>query len=214
MDGTSFEAMKSGNSVWRILENPVVYRFSQRLLAPGSEARITTEVKSFLDSRIVPRHDQRNLEVGCGPISLLWNLELKTVGLDSVHSASVSFKNQGGSAITGSVLALPFFNHSFDIIWNFGLLHHLSDEMVQRAIGEMVRVVCPGGWVIMFDGVLPRSFWLNPPVWLLRKLDRGRHMRKQEELENLLPGPKGWHVKRFCYSLWGNEGILCAYRKN
>lgn len=206
--------MNSAKSFWRILENPLVYRFSQCLLAPGMEKRVTDEVRSFLDSLSLSWQAKKNLEVGCGPVSLLRSLDLKMVGLDVVHSASVHFQNAGGRAITGSVLALPFSDHAFDSIWNFGMLHHLPDEKIRAAICEMMRVICSGGWVIIFDGVMPRSFWRNPPVWLLRKFDRGRHMRKQEQLESLLPRREGWRVKRFCYSLWGNEGILCAYRKS
>ena len=109
--------------------------------------------------------------------------------------------------------AFPFLDHTFDSVFNFGMFRHLLNEKISETVREMTRVVCPGGWVIIFDGVMSSSFWRNPPFWLLRKLDHGRYMRKQEEREGLLLSRESWRVKQFCCSLWGNEGVLCAYRK-
>ena len=197
-------------SIWSFLENPALYRLSQRLLAPGSEASVIGEIKKILKPST---STQRNLEVGCGPHSLLWQVPLYPYGLDLVHAYNVRFKSQGGQAITGSASTLPFRDGSFDNVWSFGLLHHLSDERAGQTIREVLRVVRPEGRIILFDGVLPRSAWRSPLIWLLRKLDRGRHMRRQDKLESLLYDRKRWQVRRFQYCFWGHEGVLCVYQK-
>ena len=201
-----------GNSAgpWSILEIPFVYRLTQAILAPGAVEAILSEVRNTLHSSILAR---QNLDVGSGPGSLLWSLNLQPVGLDPVHAYNIRFQERGKPAITGTAAALPFRDESFDNLWNFGLFHHLSDEEASGAVREMVRVVRPGGWVVVFDGVMPRSGFRRPFIWLLRKLDRGRYMRRQEVLEALLMERERWLVKRFQYCLWGHEGVLCVYQK-
>lgn len=197
-------------SIWSFLENPAVYHLSQKLLAPGSEESILRQVKQFWNSSMP---SQNNLEVGCGPQSLLWNMRLRPLGLDAIHAYNVRFTGHGEKAVTGSATTLPFLKNSFDNVWSFGLLHHLSDEMARQTVHEMLRVLRPGGRIILFDGVMPASVLPNPVIWALRKLDRGRHMRKQKTLESLLSDRARWLVKRFQYCLWGHEGVLCIYQK-
>lgn len=42
-----------------------------------------------------------------------------------------------------SVLQLPFADASFDFVWSAGVIHHTAD--FDRALGELVRVLRPGG---------------------------------------------------------------------
>jgi len=205
------ETLPERKFLWGILENPTFYRFTQALLAPGAERSVIAEIEPLATSLKRSRH---HLDIGSGPSSLLWNFQLQPIGLDPVHACNRSFRDKGGYAVTGSAASLPFADSSFDAIWNFGLLHHLSDGMAREARREMLRVVRPGGYIVVFDGVMPKSLWHNPFVWALRKLDRGRHMRRQDNLESLLAGdPASWTFKRFTYSLWGHEGLLCTGRK-
>lgn len=196
--------------VWRILENPIAYRISQLVLAPGAVTSVVSELKNCLDCS---GGGMRHLDVGSGPASLLWNLGIRPIGVDPVHAYSKDFKSKGSEAVTASGAALPFRDDSFDRVWSFGLLHHLSNPMAEETIQEMLRVIRSGGRVVIFDGVIPNSFWRNPFVWVLRKLDRGRYMRKQAALESLLADRRRWSVKRFRYCLWGHEGVLCVYQK-
>ena len=99
--------------------------------------------------------------------------------------------------------ALPFADGSFQTVWNIGLLHHLPDDVLRRAVHEMLRVCKPGGRVVVIDAVLPRSAWLRPLAWLTRRLDRGRHMRTQSQLESLLGECGSWRFQRETYALNG-----------
>ena len=210
MPQTTYEKSSERKSLWNVLENPFVYRLSQAVLAPRAEERIIREVKKAVGPSLPAG---RHLDIGCGPKSYLWQMGLAPIGIDLIHGYNIHFRKNGKAAITGSASALPFRDESFDTVWNFGLLHHLSDKIAIQALAEMLRVVRPGGRVFLFDGVLPRSAWRQPVMWTQRKLDRGRHMRKQEALEVLLVDRSRWRLQRFRYCFWGQEGIFGIYQK-
>ena len=52
--------------------------------------------------------------------------------------------------MTGDAEALEFSDDTFDAIWCSGVLHHLD---VQRAFGEMTRVLKPGGSVFSIEAL-------------------------------------------------------------
>jgi SAM-dependent methyltransferase len=120
----------------------------------------------------------------------------------------------GRVAVSGSATELPFRDRSFGAVWSFGLLHHLEREHAIRAIEEMVRVVAPGGKVVVFDAVMPRRWWCRPLVWPLRRYDRGGHVRRQEGHEELLLDRHAWHCERFTYSWIGHEGMFSVYQRS
>ncbi len=53
-------------------------------------------------------------------------------------------------AVQADGLTLPFKSRSFDIAFNAGVLEHFVDRDIQAMIGEMIRVVKPGGHVLAF----------------------------------------------------------------
>jgi len=200
-------AMSQEPFYYRILENPQLYRLCQQILGLGGEKDLRAEIHRNL-TRLPSA--ERILDVGCGPSSWLWTENLHPVGLDISVSYSRAYKDHGEYAVTGSAPALPFLDASFDAVWSIGLLHHLPDILAQEAVVEMLRVTSPAGYCLIFDAVLPEPAWKRPIAHLIRKLDRGNFMRRQETLESLLPGDL-WTVRRFSYSWWGLEGVFCLY---
>jgi len=195
---------------YRLLERPWIYRLSQLFLAPGGEKAFKQKIKQLL-TQLPPAH--RILDVGCGPSSWLWRVGLYPVGLDLSFDYTAAFSHHGQTAITGSADALPFLDNSFDGVWSIGLLHHLSDSEARQAVSEMMRICCPGGYVVIFDAVLPEPPWKRPVAWMIRRLDRGRFIRTQFALESILPQCEGWICERLSYSLTGLEGLLCKSLK-
>jgi arsenite methyltransferase len=71
------------------------------------------------------------------------------------------------TAQTGSVTALPFDDGTFDAVWCANVLQYLSDAELSTALDEFIRVVRPGGSIIIKDsdfsavllGTNPRTFW-------------------------------------------------------
>jgi ubiquinone/menaquinone biosynthesis C-methylase UbiE len=52
---------------------------------------------------------------------------------------------------SGSADALPYPDHSFDAVFSTLVFHHLPADMQESALAEIVRVLRPGGRVIIVD---------------------------------------------------------------
>ena len=200
----------SNNLLYRLLERPGLYRLSQLLLAPGAENTLAEKIRHLLEQLPPAR---RTLDVGCGPSSYLWRLGLHPIGLDLSHNYTTNFSHRREPATTGSATALPFLDGSIDGVWSIGLLHHLPGGEARQAVSEMVRICRSGGYIVIFDAVLPEPAWQRPLAKIIRRLDRGRFMRTQLALESILPHCEGWVCERISYSLTGLEGLLCRYLK-
>jgi len=192
--------------IYQWLENPRLYRLAQQVLAPGGLAAVTREVRHLL-GQLQPA--RLILDVGCGPSSFLSPLGLKPAGADLSRQYMPQFRRQSPFGVVARAEALPFSAQSFDGVWTMGLLHHLPDPAAAAAIREILRVCKIGGHVVLLDAVLPRSTWRRPLARLIRRLDRGEHMRTQTELESLLHGREGWSLRRYTYSLTGLEMLMC-----
>lgn len=196
--------------LYGLLEHPLVYRLSQVVFAPGAEYLLGQRLRQ--ESETLPLSG-RILDIGCGPSSWLWKMDVNPVGLDICFQYSIAFHKTGAPALTGSAMDLPLSGNSFDGVWSIGVLHHLPADAARQAVLEMVRVCRPGGFVVVLDAVLPHSLWSRPLAYLVRRLDRGRFMRRQSELESLFPNREEWSVKRFTYALNGLEIAMCVCRK-
>jgi SAM-dependent methyltransferase len=180
-----------------MLERPSIYRASQKLLSPDGERRLKSVVTRAM-SELPPIGTV--LDVGCGPCSLLG----AKYGLDLSFSYASHFP---GIAVVGSATSLPYRDNAFDAVVSFGLLHHLDECDAQRALSEMHRVASV--WVLVTDPVLPHAL-SNPLAWIVRKLDRGGHVRSEMRLRALF---HGWTIHRFRYTVTGLEGVLAYLRK-
>lgn len=51
----------------------------------------------------------------------------------------------------GSLLAMPFEDHTFDCVWSANVVQYLTEDEFERAIAEMKRVLKPGGTLALKD---------------------------------------------------------------
>lgn len=200
----------SESTVYRQLERPWIYRLSQKILGPGGESFLTSKIRELIGR--LP-DGAPLLDSGCGPASWLWRVQKEPIGLDFSPSYAWAYSQNGRTGVVGSASELPFASESFQGVWSIGLLHHLPDGQAAKGIQEMVRVCKKGGYVAIFDGVLPRRILEHPAAWAIRRLDRGSHFRTQEQFERLLP-EGGWRIERVCYTKTGLEGLVCTLEKN
>jgi len=191
-----------------LLEQPLVYRLSQLLLAPGDQGILTQRIAGL--ARTLP-DAQRLLDVGCGPRSWLWRIGLHPIGLDISQSYTVNFHGQSKPTVRASAAALPFASNSLNGVWSIGLLHHLPDLLAVATIEEMVRVCAFGGYVVIFDAVLPDPPLARPVAYFLRRIDRGRFVRREEELRSLISSFVPFTVERITYSHTGLEALCMVY---
>jgi SAM-dependent methyltransferase len=197
-------------NLYRVLEMPLVYRTAQFVLAPGMD-RIVTDLLSRTFARIPT--PATSLDVGCGPSSWLWKFGMKPVGLDLCHAYTKKFRDAGNLSVTGSAAMLPFAGDSFDLVFSYGLLHHLPDATARETVGEIIRVTRVGGHVVIFDPMLPKTAWRRPQAWALCNLDRGKFIRQQEIYESSILGTAEWETLRFTHSYLGTEGVLSILQK-
>lgn len=72
--------------------------------------------------------------------------------------------------VCGDALALPFADHSFDVVWTQALLQNVADK--HRLLSELTRVVRPGGRLALFEIVAGPGGPLDFPVpWGVREED-------------------------------------------
>ena len=113
-------------------------------------ARLT---RNEIDLTALPR--QNVLDAGCGGgrYTVAWRLlgarSVTGVDISPINIASARRRvEEAGidnvSFVEGNVLALPFPDASFDLVFSNGVLHHTVDW--KAGIGELLRVMKPGGW--------------------------------------------------------------------
>jgi SAM-dependent methyltransferase len=101
------------------------------------------------------------LDVACGPGSVVLAFAgrvRRAVGLDAtaamLDEARRAAAKSGAANVEwhrGDVYALPFAEHTFDIVSCRFAFHHLEEPA--RAFAEMVRVARPGGRIVLCDAV-------------------------------------------------------------
>lgn len=199
------------NRQWfNFLEDPRIYRITQFLAAPGTAKALVNQLARERGNRTPPG---RVLDVGCGPVSWLEQLGIEPVGVDASASYARTFGRLGRTAIIGTADALPFRDSTFDEVWSFGMFHHLPDDMARETVAEMIRTTRDGGWTMVFDAVLPSLGIVSLLPYVLRRMDRGRHVRSEGENRSLFPASEGWSLRRFRYTYTGLEGIVCSRKK-
>lgn len=98
------------------------------------------------------------LDLGCGRGRWLkfWKERgLNPVGLDISEDAVNRCRSLGYPALCGSVEQLPFASGSLDAVSSITVLLHTPQNIKYRAIEEIVRVLKPGGKVILIESTWP-----------------------------------------------------------
>jgi ubiquinone/menaquinone biosynthesis C-methylase UbiE len=105
---------------------------------------------------------QRVLDAGCGGgrYTAAWRklgaraatgLDLSPRNIQTAREQAAQAGIRNLEFEVGNVLALPFDNDSFDVVFSNGVLHHTTDW--QRGVAECVRVLKPGGlgWLYLIE---------------------------------------------------------------
>jgi SAM-dependent methyltransferase len=111
---------------------------------------------------------QKALEVGPGPgittdvlrtrVSSLTCVELDKAFADSLRHRT---SGQNVTVMQGDATAMSFSDGSFDTVFSFTMLHHVSSVALQdRLLAEVARVLRPGGVFVGTDSLYSRLFGL------------------------------------------------------
>jgi ubiquinone/menaquinone biosynthesis C-methylase UbiE len=137
------------------------------------------------------------LEIGCGTGLILARtaaVARRARGVDlSGAMAAFSAKRKGLETAQASASALPFADGSFDVVYSFKVLPHV--RAVEEAVGEVARVLRPGGRAFL-EFYNPWSVkWLANTV--ARLVGRGRDVyNRYDSLRRVHRYlPPGWEVR-------------------
>ncbi len=68
-----------------------------------------------------------------------------SIGMDISFENVRALRRAGGVGVVADMESLPFRNQTFDIVYGFGILHHLSD--IKKGLSEATRVLKKGGYI-------------------------------------------------------------------
>lgn len=105
------------------------------------------------------------LDVGCGTGALAARLAqagYAMTGADPSPGMLAVLRERAPSvcAVVASGTSLPFPDDRFDLVLSVAALHHVAaPEAVRRSLHEMVRVVRPGGRILVWDHNPRNPYW-------------------------------------------------------
>lgn len=116
-------------------------------------------VRAQLQSFVIPRGDERAVDVGTGAGTLalaLAPLVREVVGVDIVEELLERARANAPPNLTfveADATSLPFEAGSFDLTCTRRTLHHIARP--ERAVAELARVTASGGRVLIDDQIAP-----------------------------------------------------------
>lgn len=145
---------------------------------------INRVVRQIALKMYTPKKGMRILDVGCGTglnLELYRQAGCETWGIDlSPSMLDVARDRLGRQAnlYAGDATDMPYTDRFFDLVVAMLTIHEMSKEIRQEVLCEMVRVVKPGGHLIITDfHPGPFSFpkgWMKKSLILLFELAAGR----------------------------------------
>lgn len=165
------EAQAQNHAWWT--RNPMTYDWrGTSTLAPGTREWFEDIDRRFFDAAYYARgadgapfgrylntaEIQRKdvLEVGCGMgthAALLARAGAALTAIDLTEPAVEMTRrrletfNLEGRVLQADAEALPFPEHSFDLVWSWGVIHHSGS--FERCLAEITRVLRPGGRLLL-----------------------------------------------------------------
>ena len=138
---------------------------------------------------------RRILDAGCGTGNNLAHFRRfgRTVGVDLSDEALRFCRSRGVAAAGGSLLSLPFPDGSFDAVTSFDVLYHRWVEDDHVAVREIVRVMKPGGLLLLRVPALKMLWGAHDEAV------HSRHRYTRGEVRGLLEG-EGLAVARLTYA--------------
>lgn len=109
----------------------------------------------------------------------------------------------GPGGVCGSALDLPFRDATFDVVAAFDVLEHCEPE--DRAVGEFVRVLRPGGRIFL---AVPAYRW----AWTQFDIDAGHHRRYTRQRLVAALERSGIQIRRSTYMFAGTLPMFAAER--
>ena len=133
-----------------------------------------------------------------------------SIGIDiSLKNVRLLIK-AGGQGVVADMEFLPFREQTFDIVYGFGILHHLSD--IKKGVSESTRVLKNGGY-LGFGG---ENNGLCPLTYLMSffyrnwRIEKGSYRIRKGNLKKIFreSGIRDFKISRQGMTIYGMGRIL------
>lgn len=131
--------------------NSSIADYYDRLAPDYDRDRFSNSYGQFLDrqeraviARMLPEDAVDILDLGCGT-GRLSNFASNGCDASAQSIRLAAERHPGKSFVVGDATALPFASASFDAVICFHVLMHLDRATIGRLLGEVARVLRPGG---------------------------------------------------------------------
>ena len=157
----------------------------------------------FVRDRVPP--PGQILDVGCGTGRLaarLAGLGYEVAGLDPSAGMLEVLRKQAPEvrAVQGSATEMPFGDAEFDLSFSIATMHHIADPVAIRdALAEMVRVVKPGGRILVWDHNPRNPYWPH----LMERVPQDIGAERLIPLDELIAGLRAADAQPVCVSQLG-----------
>ncbi len=137
------------------------------------------------------------LDVGCGTGLLAMALRdtgLQVIGVDESFGMLKTCQHVHRiPAICGDSAVLPIASNSLDAAICIAALHHvMKSDQVKATLTEMLRVVKPGGWILLWDHNPLNPYW----PFLMKRLPQDQEPTRLVPMRELLEDLAGDVVAR------------------
>jgi len=125
---------------------------------PSYVWRFGQDRRMGLVARYVPLEGRRILDAGCGVgtyVRQFRHFSGTVYGIEIEPGRAHEAARDLPAIVCGSVETLPFPDNTFDVVFSHEVLEHLGND--RRAVAEAVRVLRPGGRIVVF---VPNRWWL------------------------------------------------------
>lgn len=196
-------------SLYKLIEIPGVYDAVQEVLG-GKRYRAL--LKRAVGQHLSVESHAQVLDVGCGTGIITAWIAGAYHGID-INPQYVQKVAEAGKGFfyVADATALPFRSHQFDQVCTIGVLHHLHPDLWGKMLAEMIRVCKHEGYVLIFDGLVPKNR-LNILGYALAKLDRGRYKMRLTQFRAVLTRalPPAARMTYEVYPMFPSEYVACV----
>ena len=173
---------QKNKGIYSLLSNTFFYSLVQRVMSG-------TSFRKKIVKKYITKHNVKVLDIGCGPAEILDTLpEIKYYGFDInpiyINSAKKKYENKGKFFCKKFTNKNTKYLPKFDHVLLLGVLHHLSDQEINKLMPNIKKVLKRKGNIITLDNIFINK--QNLIAKFLIQMDKGENVRSKTGYLNIL----------------------------
>ena len=173
---------QKNKGIYSLLSNTFFYSLVQRVMSG-------TSFRKKIVKKYITKHNVKVLDIGCGPAEILDTLpEIKYYGFDInpiyINSAKRKYENKGKFFCKKFTNKNTKYLPKFDHVLLLGVLHHLSDQEINKLMPNIKKVLKRKGNIITLDNIFINK--QNFIAKFLIQMDKGENVRSKKGYLNIL----------------------------